>query len=86
MPEMASMVEGMDINKETSQAVQRAIELSGMTQLFISAQTNIPRTTLQRRLSGETSWTLAEIDSIAKLLNMKPAELVPHRFSGKAVA
>ncbi len=50
--------------------VVTAMESKGATRLGISEATGIPRTTLLRRLSGASPFTVAELDAIARALNM----------------
>jgi transcriptional regulator with XRE-family HTH domain len=55
---------------QVAKAVTAAIEAAGQTQLGISEATSIPRTTLIRRLSGATPFTVAELDAIADALGV----------------
>lgn len=50
--------------------VLAAMEAQGATRLGISESTGIPRTTLLRRLSGASPFTIAELEAIAKCLGV----------------
>lgn len=56
--------------------VVAAMETKGATRLGISEATGIPRTTLLRRLSGASSFTVAELDAIARALEVPVRDLI----------
>lgn len=56
--------------------VVAAMESKGATRLGISEATGIPRTTLLRRLSGASSFTVAELDAIARALEVPVRDLI----------
>ena len=59
----------MDTLKTTVAArVRAAIDAAGLTLLGLSEATGIPRTTLTRRLSGVSSFTVEELEALAREL------------------
>lgn len=56
--------------------VVAAMETKGATRLSMSEATGIPRTTLLRRLSGASSFTVAELDAIAKVLEVPVRDFI----------
>ena len=76
----------MDITTETAHRVSAAIEADGRPVLVVAEQTNIPRTTLLRRLSGATPFTVPELARIADLLDVPVHSLIPtaDNFDGTA--
>lgn len=67
-------------NPEYAQTVAHAtfaaMVAGGETQLGLSVKTGIPRTTLARRLSGSSPFTVAELAAIADVLGIPVASLV----------
>lgn len=70
------MVFRMDITKRTAERVAAGIESAGLTALAVSEETGIPRTTLHRRLTGTSPFTITELGNIATLLNVAPESLI----------
>lgn len=62
---------------EVARRVAEAIEAGGQSQLRIAEATGIPRTTLIRRLSGTSSFTVAELSSIASVLGVDLGAFMP---------
>lgn len=58
-----------------AERVAVAMEAKERSQVWLSDQTGIPRTTLIRRLSGHAPFTLAEIAAIASALGIDVDEL-----------
>lgn len=56
---------------------------AGLTELNLSERTDIPRTTLRRRLSGASPFTVSELSAIGELLEM-PVSLILARAEGRA--
>lgn len=52
------------------------IDAAGKSHLRISEETGIPRTTLARRLSGASPFTVAELSALAAALGTTPSALV----------
>lgn len=67
----------MDITRETAALVQAALDAAGRTPLSVSEHTGIPRTTLLRRLTGTSPFTIAELELIATLLAVPVHSLIP---------
>lgn len=67
----------MDISRETAQRVTAAIEAAGRTPLTVAEQTGIPRTTLLRRLTGTSPFTVSELERIALMLCVEVHSLIP---------
>lgn len=72
----------MDINRETATRVQAALDAAGRTPLAVSEQTGIPRTTLLRRLTGTSPFTIAELDLISGNLGVPVHSLIPGTDNG----
>lgn len=53
-----------------AERVSQAIEVAGQSQKSIALVTGIPRTTLARRLSGASPFTVAELAAIALALEV----------------
>lgn len=66
----------MDITRHTAERVAAGIEASGLTTLAVSERTGIPRTTLLRRLTGTSPFTVAELGLISAELGVAPESLV----------
>lgn len=67
----------MDITRETARRVQAALDFAGRTPLAVSEQTGIPRTTLLRRLTGTSPFTVGELALIATFLDIPVHSLIP---------
>ena len=67
----------MDISRETAALVQAALDVAGRTPLGVSEHTGIPRTTLLRRLTGTSPFTVAELEMIADFLGVPLLSLIP---------
>ena len=76
----------MDITQATSEAVAEAIESAGQTHLAVAEQTGIPRTTLLRRLTGTSPFTVSELERIAALLSVPVHSLIPSADSPENAA
>ena len=59
-----------------AQAVLAAMAAKGETELGLSEAAWIPRTTLRRRLSGRTSFTIKELGRIAAHLGVDVVTLI----------
>ncbi|MGN0065784.1 MAG: helix-turn-helix domain-containing protein [Nocardioides sp.] len=62
---------------EVADRVIRQLMLAGDSVHHLCFLTGIPRVTMDRRLSGETPFTLNEIDRIAEALRVPTAHLLP---------
>lgn len=71
----------MDITQGTARAVTAAMEAAGASQLAMSEATGIPRTTLLRRLSGSSPFTIAELERIADHLQVPVESLIQRAAS-----
>jgi transcriptional regulator with XRE-family HTH domain len=49
----------------------------GKTKVWLAAQLKISTATLQRRLAGQSSFSLAEISTIAEALDVPVSDLLP---------
>lgn len=65
------------LDAEVSRTVAEAIDSRSRTRKSISDETGIPRTTLIRKLSGYTPFTVVELARIAKALGVDVLELIP---------
>jgi transcriptional regulator with XRE-family HTH domain len=60
----------------TANNVVAAIEASGLTRQQVADLSGIPKTTLLRKLHGHASFTLDEIDRLARALGTTSANLI----------
>lgn len=67
----------MDITARTAVLVAAAAKDSGYSDLALAKETLIPRTTLQRKLAGETPFTVTDVYKIARVLGVPAASLLP---------
>lgn len=63
----------------TTARVVAAVTQAGMTRLELSEESGIAYTTLGRKLRGQSSWTVEDIDIVARVLKVEPASLVQFR-------
>lgn len=56
--------------------VSQALEVRGLTVVALSDATGIPRTTLIRRLSGRSPFTVNELGEVADALGMTSTEIL----------
>lgn len=63
-------------SRQVAARIRREIRESRRSEVFYSEQTRIPLSTLRRRLSGITPWTLTEIEALAKALDTDPDRLL----------
>lgn len=71
----------LDVHMDTltiklAAAVKAAIDHAGETVLGVSEKSGIPRTTLLRRLGGTSPFTVAELELIAKVLDIAVSDLL----------
>ena len=64
-----------DFNRRLGQIIATALQDAGIPQLTASDHTNIPLTTLKRRLRG-SGFTTTELDRIASLLDVTVTSLI----------
>ena len=77
MPKWAPTVAHMDNNPPPIiRAITHQMETTGTSLLQLSRDTNIPRSTLQRRLRTGRGLQLDEISRIATALGTTPAHLI----------
>lgn len=60
----------------TANKVASAIKAANLTRREVSDSTGIPYTTLFRKMNGHSSFTLDEIASVARALNVNPGTLI----------
>lgn len=70
----------MATNTDTSRGVARnvsaALSAAGIAQRDAATQTGIPLTTLSRRLTGNSPFTVTELDLIAGILGVTVSDLI----------
>jgi len=77
----------VQIDTLTAEAVRTAYKGAGATIASLSEDTGIPFTTLKRRLNGSSSFRLAELVCIARVLDVKLGDLIPEKcLAAKLVA
>jgi transcriptional regulator with XRE-family HTH domain len=57
-------------------AVETAIAEAGQTHLGVSEATGIPRTTLLRRLKGQSSFAVDELERIAEVIGVPVSQIL----------
>lgn len=62
--------------RTVAQRVRDAMEQKSLTEKGLADVTGIPRTTLRRRLTGNSSFTLNELDAIARYLGLPLVDLL----------
>ena len=62
--------------RTVAERVRSAMVDKGQTAKSLAEAAGIPRTTLARRLTGNSSFTLNELDAIAPLLGLTAAHLL----------
>lgn len=63
--------------ERVARTVAAAIADSGVTGVWLCERTGIPRTTMHRRLTGLSPFTVAELDAIAGALRVPVETLTP---------
>jgi len=65
-----------DTKRLQAEKVEAAIKAAGASVLAIAEATQIPRTTLMRRLAGRQSFTVEDLYNIARALDLPVSALV----------
>lgn len=76
----------MTTKTDASEIIFQAILDAERSQQWVANKTGIPVSTLRRKLQGHTDFRLGEVASIAKVLNLTPAQLLPTDFRNEEVA
>lgn len=63
-------VSHMNRTAQVAAAVEAARGTAGLSEVALAEATNIPRSTLKRRLGGASPFTVEELDSIATVLGV----------------
>lgn len=63
-------------NRTVAQRVRTAMELAGQTPKALADATGLPRTTLNRRLTGNSDFTLHELSVLAPVLGLTIGDLL----------
>jgi transcriptional regulator with XRE-family HTH domain len=71
-----------DATRRVAAAVSAALGESNLSVLSAAEQTGIPRSTLSRRLTGTSPFTITELDLLARLLGVS----VEHFITNGAAA
>jgi transcriptional regulator with XRE-family HTH domain len=66
-----------DILGAIAEAVERAIRDSGLRRRTIVEETGIPYSTLSRKLTGKTPFTLTELCLISEATGVSPSSFMP---------
>lgn len=86
MPVWAGSVIGMNLTQTTAQTVAAAIATTGNTVAGVAASTLIPRSTLQRKIAGESEFTITELHKVARAIGKRTVDLLPAEVLAEAVA
>lgn len=76
----------MDISRRTAAQVAAAMSDAGKSEVAVSEATGIPRSTLKRRLSGFSSFTVDELQRVADLLEVPVTTLLDATDTETAVS
>lgn len=63
-------------NLTIAQRVRAAMDQAGDSEVKLADDTGIPRTTLRRRLTGNSDWMTSELVAISKRLDVSLIELL----------
>lgn len=66
----------MSRTAQVAAAVEAARGTAGLSEVVLADATNIPRSTLKRRLSGASPFTVEELDAIATALGVSIVDLI----------
>ncbi|WGH92126.1 helix-turn-helix transcriptional regulator [Auritidibacter ignavus] len=72
------------ISSQVAQIVAQAIESAQFSETYMAEQTNIARSTLQRKLAGKSPFTVDDLNDIAKTLNISVIDLLPKSWVNAA--
>lgn len=64
----------------TAEAVDAAVKQTGRTKTWLSEQTGIPYSTLNRKLAAKADFSFSELLLIAEALGVSPAAFTPPAF------
>jgi len=70
------MATNTDTSRSIAANVSAALSSAGIAQRDAATQTGIPLTTLSRRLTGNSPFTIVELDLIAGILGVTVSELI----------
>lgn len=73
---MATNTAPVSLTAQTAHRVAQRIEDRGTSVAWVIRRTGIPRSTFLRRLSGHSSFTLAEVELLAHALDTSATELI----------
>lgn len=65
------------ITEPVAQTIRDAIEAAGLSKRQVALRSGIAPTTLDRKLSGQTDFTLTELHRLAKALGVSVSSLLP---------
>jgi len=78
------MVSSTTITVEVADKVAAAILRSGKSKSHVANASGIPLTTFIRKINGHSDFSLSEINSIAQVLGISCAHLIPERMTALA--
>lgn len=64
------------VNTATGEAVREAVYQSRLTQAEVARRAGLSTRSVARKLAGQRTWTVPEIDAIARVLGVDPATLL----------
>ena len=68
------------VTQWSARAVDRAIKVSGHTKRWVSEETGIPYSTLNRKLDGKADFTFKELLGLSEAIGVSPASFIPPLF------
>lgn len=77
------MMTETNINTEIADAIEKAIDQSGIKKKFLCEKTGMPYSTFNSKLRAYSSFTVDEIYRIAGILNISPLQLLMPRASSQ---
>jgi hypothetical protein len=72
--QISGTVVRMDLLPTLAETIRAALDASPLTERQVEDVTNVPRTTLKRKLDKPETFTWAELDSIARFMGHDNAE------------
>lgn len=68
-------------NHSIAERVRAAMDAAGQSEVVLADATDIPRTTLRRRLSGRSNWMTSELTAICEHLDVPLLSLLSDETS-----
>lgn len=63
-------------NRTIAERVRAAMDAAGISEVVLADDTSIPRTTLRRRLAGDSDWMTGELTKVSARLDLPLLDLL----------